>query len=116
MCLIGYRATGVFRPENWLIVCGEGRDVGVLLMADDPAAGHCELVYMGLVPEARGQGRGVQIARHALRLAQKIRRRARGAWRSMPTNRPALAMYGAAGFTVWDRRTVYVRFRGENAD
>jgi mycothiol synthase len=110
--LEGYRATGVYRPENWMIVRSEQHDVGVLLLAEEPAAGHCELVYMGLVPEARGQGYGVQIARHALRLAERM-----GAERVVlavdAANGPAIAMYSEAGFMVWDRRTVYVRYRGE---
>ena len=36
----------------------DGRDVGVLLLADHPRARHWELMYMGLVPEARGTGLG----------------------------------------------------------
>ena len=113
--LAGYQATGVCRPENWMFVRSDGRDVGVLLMAEDPAAGHCELVYMGVVPEARGQGRGVRIARHALRLARRA-----GVERVVlavdAENGPALATYAEAGFIPWDRRTVFVRFRGENAN
>ncbi|HEY4233942.1 MAG TPA: GNAT family N-acetyltransferase [Lacipirellulaceae bacterium] len=109
--LDGYQATGDYRPGNWLIVRGDGLDVGVLLMSEEPAAGHFELIYMGVVPEARGKGWGVQIARHALRLAHGA-----GAERVVlavdAANGPALAMYGAAGFTMWDRRSVFVRFRG----
>jgi ribosomal protein S18 acetylase RimI-like enzyme len=109
--LDGYRATGVYRPENWLIVRGGGRDIGVLLLAEDPAAGHCELVYMGVVPEARGQGHGERIAKHALSLA-KLRGAERVVLAVDAGNGPAVAIYGRAGFTVWDRRTVFVRFRG----
>jgi ribosomal protein S18 acetylase RimI-like enzyme len=108
--LDGYRATGVYRPANWLIVRSGERDVGVLLLAEEPAAGHCELIYMGLVPEARGQGLGVEIARHGVRLAKQA-----GAERVVlavdAVNGPAVAMYEMAGFTMWDRRTVYVRYR-----
>ncbi len=112
----GYRETGVFRAENWLIaVCCPsassglgGRDVGVLLLADHPRAGHWELMYMGLVPEARGRGWGHRIARHAQWLA-----RSAGVERIVlavdAANRPALAMYEQAGFAAWDRRSVLVR-------
>lgn len=112
--LDGYRATGVFQPENWLIVEREGRDVGVLLLAEDPAAALFELVYMGLVPEARGKGFGAQVARHAVRLAGKANAE-RVVLAVDAANSPALAMYGRAGFTEWDRRTVYVRFRHDIA-
>jgi ribosomal protein S18 acetylase RimI-like enzyme len=109
--LDGYQATGVYRPESWLIVRGDGRDLGVLLLAEEPAAGHFELVYMGVVPEARGHGWGGRIARHALWLAQRA-----GAERVVlavdAANGPALAMYDKAGFIVWDRRAAFVRFRG----
>ena len=50
----GYQGTGAFRPANWLFVRAEGEDVGVLLLADHPAARHWELMYMGLVPESAG--------------------------------------------------------------
>jgi len=94
--LDGYRATGVFQPENWLIVEREGRDVGVLLLAEDPAAALFELVYMGLVPEARGKGFGAQVARHAVRLAGKANAE-RVVLAVDAANSPALAMYRPRG-------------------
>jgi GNAT superfamily N-acetyltransferase len=109
--LDGYRTTGVYRPENWMFVRSGKQDVGVLLLADEPAAGHCELVYMGLVPEARGHGYGVQIAQHALCLAERMSAE-RVVLAVDAANEPAVAMYSEAGFMMWDRRTVYVRYRG----
>jgi mycothiol synthase len=107
--IAGYQSTGVFRPEMWQIVrCGR-EDVGVLLLADHPSARHWELVYMGLVPAARGRGWGRQITQHA----QAMARRAtvdRIVLAVDAVNSPALAMYRAAGFEKWDRRHVYVRF------
>jgi ribosomal protein S18 acetylase RimI-like enzyme len=104
----GYRETGVFRPENWLIAVSGGQDIGVLLLADHPRARHWELMYMGLVPEARGNGWGCEIARHAQWLARRA-----GVERIVlavdAANRPALAMYERAGFSAWDRRSVFVR-------
>lgn len=104
----GYRETGVFRAENWLIAMCEGRDVGVLLLADHPRAGHWELMYMGLVPEARGHGWGRHIARHAQWLA-RCAAVERIVLAVDAANRPALAMYERAGFAEWDRRSVFVR-------
>jgi ribosomal protein S18 acetylase RimI-like enzyme len=107
--ITGYQATGVFRPQNWLIVRAEAKDVGILLLADHPQAGHWELMYMGLVPEARGHGWGGQITQHAQWLAGRA-----GGERIVlavdAANEPALRMYRSTGFEMWDRRTVYVRF------
>lgn len=108
--IAGYHATGTFRPENWLLVRAEDQDVGVLLLADHPADNQWELVYMGVVPEARGRGRGLAITRHAQRLAHHA-----GVERIVlgvdAANEPALSVYRRAGFFAWDRRAVYVRFR-----
>jgi mycothiol synthase len=105
----GYRATGVFRPENWLFVRSEGRDVGLLLLADHPHGRHWELVYLGLVPQVRGRGWGRQITRYAQWLA-----RGENVERIVvavdAANRPAVAIYQATGFELWDKRAVYVRF------
>lgn len=107
----GYQATGVFRPENWLFVRNGSDDVGVLLLADHPAAKHFELVYMALIPEVRGRGWGLRIARHAQQVA--IRAGARRVVLAVDAaNRPALAMYRDAGFAAWDQRAVFVRFAG----
>jgi ribosomal protein S18 acetylase RimI-like enzyme len=112
--LDGYRGTGNYRPENWLIVREGARDVGALLLADEPVAGHLELIYMGVAPQARGRGVGNQIARQALRIAGRAGRD-RVLLAVDAANGPALAMYGRAGYTTWDRRTVFVRFRGDQA-
>ncbi len=110
--ITGYQGTGVYRPENWRIVRHAGRDVGVLLLAEHPPAGHWELMYMGLVPEARGRHWGGQITEFA-----KWRARGAGVERIVlavdAANTPALRMYRTAGFELWDRRFVYVRFPAE---
>lgn len=104
--LAGYRAAGVFSPDHWLFVRHEGRDVGCLLLADHPAVGNMELVYLGVVPSSRGQGFGREICQHAQWLARQAgRRRLVAAVDS--ANLPAVRMYTAAGFSVWDCRAAY---------
>lgn len=105
----GYQATGEFRLENWMFVRFHDQDVGVLLLADHSGVKHRELVYMGLAPEFRGRGWGRQIARYAQWLA-------RGACIERilvavdAANEPAVNMYRATGFEIWERRIVYLRF------
>ena len=107
--ITGYQATGLFRPANWLLVRAGDEDVGILLLADHPQAGHWELMYMGLVPEARGHGWGRQITRYAQWLARRAAVE-RIVLAVDAANEPALQMYRSSGFEIWDRRTVYVRF------
>lgn len=110
----GYRATGVFRPENWLFVRSGAEDVGVLLLADHGTSEHWELVYMGLVPAARGKRIGAAIVQHAQQLAHRA-----GVARLVlavdAANSPAIKMYNESGFLAWDTRIVYVRFAPANS-
>jgi mycothiol synthase len=104
----GYQGTGAFRPENWLFVRKDGRDVGVLLLADHPKGRHWELMYMALVPDARGRGWGRQIARYAQWLGRGANIE-RIVVACDAANWPAIAMYRDSGFELWDERAVYVR-------
>jgi hypothetical protein len=109
--LAGYRATGVFSPARWLIVRHQGQDVGCLLLADHPDAESWELVYMGLIPSARGNGWGVEISHYAQWLTRQAGR-PRLVVAVDEANSPAIRMYIAAGFEVWDRRIVLQKVFG----
>ncbi len=106
--LEGYRATGEYDPRRWWIVSEGDQDVGCLLMADHPEAEQWELVYMGLVPAARGGGRGLQVVQYA-----QWQARLAGSPRLVlavdAENAPALAMYAAAGFYSWEKKRVFWR-------
>ena len=106
--LAGYRATGVFSPGRWLLVRRQNEDVGCLLLADHPGQESCELVYMGLVPAARGSGWGKDVARHAQWLTRDAGRR-RLVLAVDSANGPAIRTYAMLGFEAWDRRNVYLR-------
>ncbi len=106
--IIGYQGTGVYRPENWFFVRFDNADIGVLLLADHPAAAYWELVYMGLVPEARGRGWGRQIVLQS----QWLGRRAkidRIVLAVDTSNLPAVRTYAKSGFHSWNKRSVYIR-------
>ncbi|HEX6962889.1 MAG TPA: GNAT family N-acetyltransferase [Lacipirellula sp.] len=108
--LDGYRAQGRYWPDDWYFVQENGQDIGALLLAEHPGHGNWELVYMGLVPQARGRNCGMRIIRFALETVAK-----RGAERLVlavdEANTPALDLYERAGFVMWDRRIVYARLR-----
>jgi ribosomal protein S18 acetylase RimI-like enzyme len=106
--LAGYQAVGHFDAARWLFVRRGGRDVGCLLMAAHPEGKSWELSYMGVVPEARGSGRGLAMVRQAQWLAG-----AAGCERMVlavdAENRPAIDVYAAAGFVAWDQRSLFLR-------
>ena len=106
--LEGYRTVGRLRPELWLIARLHNADVGCILLADHAPERVWEIVYMGVVPEARGRGLGLEITRYAQSLAarENVERLVLAV---DAANEPAIAMYAAAGFVGWDRRSVFVR-------
>ena len=106
--LAGYRASGAFDPERWLFVRHQGRDVGCLLLTDYPEQGNWELIYMGVVAEARGHGWGMQIARHAQWLTHRARRERLVLAVDM-ANTPAIVAYTEVGFQAWQQRSVYLK-------
>jgi ribosomal protein S18 acetylase RimI-like enzyme len=117
--LAGYQAVGQFRPDSWLIArslsegevtrrVSERHDIACLLLADHPEQDQLELIYLGVVPAARGEGLGRALTRHTLWLAQECGR-ARVVLAVDAANRPAIDGYLVAGFAAWDRRSVFVR-------
>ncbi|MBS0209289.1 MAG: GNAT family N-acetyltransferase [Planctomycetes bacterium] len=104
-----YRHIGVFDPARWLLVQQAGRDIGCLILNAHADRTTWELVYMGLVPSARGHGFGQLVVGQARQLAA-----AAGARKILLAvdrqNQPAVAMYEACGFVGWDERAAWVRF------
>ena len=63
---------------------------------------------MGLIPELRGHGWGLEIARYA----QWLARGAAGQRMVLAVDAksgPAMTMYAAAGFQTWDRRSAWLK-------
>jgi mycothiol synthase len=106
--LTDYRITGVFDPARWLIVRQAGADVGCLILTEHASYDTWELIYMGIVPSARGQGLGAKIARRAQWLAGRAGR-SRLVLAVDAKNDPAIRMYAAVGFQAWDRRSVFLK-------
>jgi ribosomal protein S18 acetylase RimI-like enzyme len=123
--LATHRATGVFRPGAWhlaleggaghpgsprrAVAGGTGRirareAVGVVLV--NVLEGRGDLVYLGVVPEARGRGVGRAL------LGQAIRDTARMGLPALVVavdtqNAPAVRLYAGAGFKEVRRRLVF---------
>lgn len=110
--LAGYRVTGRFDPRKWLIVRAAGQDVGCLILADDPRLDQWELIYMGLVPEARGRRWGRLLVAQAQRIAGQAGRR--HLMLSVDAaNEPAVRTYTHTGFVQCDVRRVLFRLLDE---
>jgi mycothiol synthase len=103
-----YRGTGVFLPQEWYIVRRDGVGIGCLVLADHPAHDLWELVYMGIVPEARGQQLGGVVVNFGQERAQQAGRR-QMMLAVDALNLSGLGMYEKAGFSLCDRRNVYWR-------
>jgi ribosomal protein S18 acetylase RimI-like enzyme len=66
------------------------------------------LVYLGVIPAARGHGYGLALTRHALWLARQFRRQ-RVVLAVDAANAPAISVYEAAGFFGFDQRLVIIK-------
>jgi hypothetical protein len=106
--LAGYQATCRDDLSNWFLIRGGQHHIGCLLLGRDAAGKTWELMYMGLVSAARGRGRGLEIVRQAQWLVAQ-QAGARLLLAVDAANEPALRVYAAAGFSIWDRRSVFLK-------
>jgi mycothiol synthase len=107
--LASYQAVGEFDPSRWFIVqnAQSNADVGCLLLTMHSQQRNCELVYMGIVPAARGKGYGLEVIRRAQWLCG-LGDAERLVLAVDAMNAPAIRAYAAAGFETWDRRSVFL--------
>ena len=65
--LDGHKASGVFDPKYWSLLCQGDHPMGVLLLASSGRSeDQMELVYLGLPPESRGRKLGEILLQQAL--------------------------------------------------
>jgi ribosomal protein S18 acetylase RimI-like enzyme len=69
--LEGHKAAGEFDPKRWRLLLEYGQPRAVLLTNRSLHADALELVYLGLVPEARGRGLGDWMVKLALACASE---------------------------------------------
>lgn len=108
--MAGHRASGIFRPDLWFLFTRDDEPIGAVLLNEvqDRRGGSVELVYMGLVESARGQGLGRRMFHYAMRAARQA------GYRRILTavdaqNTPALRLYLGMGFSETMRRLAYIR-------
>ena len=106
--VLSHRHTGIHDPKLWLMALMNGEPVGILLLTHVPLRPAMEIVYVGVVPQARGRSYGRLLVRLAIEAASRahkdhlmlaVDRR----------NHYALKIYGALGFTETDRRHAWIR-------
>jgi len=104
--LTGHRHSGIFERKGWWLLRSEGADAGVVLLnRTEEDADRLELIYMGLIPHARGLGLGKRLLSRAFYAAgcldKKVIRLAVDR-----ENLPAVRLYQQFGFTPTSRQTV----------
>jgi ribosomal protein S18 acetylase RimI-like enzyme len=69
--LAGHKSSGNFDPRLWALLCDGQTPLGALLLAPMQPGETLELVYLGLVPAARGRGLADVLMRQALAVAAR---------------------------------------------
>jgi mycothiol synthase len=105
--MAGHKSQGIHDPERWWLAEREGKPVGLLLLTETPEWQAWDISYIGVVPEARRQGVGKELARKALAEARQA-----GATQLTlavdARNEPAWKLYLGLGFEIFDEREVYL--------
>lgn len=103
----GHMADARGETDTWWLALSDGRPVGVLLVTNPSDCDAWEIAYVGVVPEARRRGIGVQLVLKAVREAQA----ADVAQLSLSVDarsRPAIALYRQLGFERYDSRELFL--------
>ena len=107
--LEGHRGASHLDTRYWGLATQKGRPVAVLLLARSPKQDTVEVVYMGVVAEARRRNLGRAVLARANRIAAQTG--ARTITLAVDAaNTPARNLYRAVGFTTNTRRRAWVRF------
>lgn len=110
--LEAHQATGRFDPMRWWLVGHQNTDAGLLLLNEHPDRDLLEIVYVGVVPEARGRGVGQFLVQKAIAQAHQEGRSLVLAVDQR--NRPARKLYARLGFLDLTVQSVHVRQAAAN--
>ncbi len=104
----GHKSVGLFDPQLWAVILRAGRPIGCLLLAEIPARNGLELVYLGLTPEARGQGLGRGLMQRVLAISSR-RHFAVATLAVDAANVPAVRLYRRCGYASVAQRVALVK-------
>lgn len=106
--IAGHKAAGEFDPNLWIALLEHDVPRAVLLLSRAPHGDALELVYLGLVPEARGRGLGDVMMRQAMAMAAR-RGRTSLSLAVDSKNAPALKLYYRHGLRQVGAKIAMVR-------
>ena len=69
--MAAHRATGSYDPNHWFVVRLDDEPAGILLLAGVPGRRAFEVVYVGVVPQARGRGVGDALIKRAVGVCRR---------------------------------------------
>ncbi|HUU11216.1 MAG TPA: GNAT family N-acetyltransferase [Phycisphaerae bacterium] len=99
-----HKRTGRFSPKTWRLAVADRQPRGVAMVNE--LQGRAELIYLGVVPEARGRGIGRALLAQAMRDATTMGLTQVGLAVDV-NNIPATRLYAGAGFTEVRRRLAW---------
>lgn len=111
--IAAHQGTGKFDPNRWWLYRHQNRDAGVLFLNEHPERELLEIVYLGVVPEARGKGLGQLMVERALIEANRTKQSLVLAVDTR--NLPARRIYQKAGFLDVTVQSVHLRQARANA-
>jgi ribosomal protein S18 acetylase RimI-like enzyme len=106
--IAGHKSQGIHDPRHWWLAWQQAQAVGVLLVAEMADGKAWDILYVGVAPEARRCGFGLELTRKALREA-KAAEAPQLTLAVDARNRPAWNLYKKLGFEVFDEREVYLK-------
>ncbi len=112
--LESHLATGAFDPSMWWLALHDDEPVGIACFNPLGDGQSVELVYIGLSPQARGQGLGATLMRLGIE-ASRARRLREMTCAVDARNEPALRLYERIGFRPFAQREAFVRTTAETA-
>ncbi len=106
--LLSHLHTGIHDPKLWFLARVNGKPIGVLLLTHVPLRSAMEIVYVGVVPEARGNSYGRYLVNLAIEKASMANRN-HLMLAVDQRNHYAMKIYESLGFIETDRRHAWIR-------
>jgi ribosomal protein S18 acetylase RimI-like enzyme len=106
--IAGHKAVGTFDPQLWSLVLEYNRPLGVVLLANVETRNALELVYLGLVPAARGRGLGRVLMNRVLAISAR-RGFSLTSLAVDATNPAAVKLYRRCGYTRVAERVALIK-------